>query len=494
MYLQIIRLEGTSKIKLSNITIYDINGEPIKIPKDVVTKQSSNYEENIGNSLNPKMILHNSINPLKNKTTITTGLEDGWWEIDLLNLIEISKIKISNTNIGTVLCMNSEREILFKEIRDGFFSFEYASDYIVHLPHTYNLSKIMSSGCILPSDKNGDGIVYKYQSCTSSDPKSCPPIYNNKLPKDIKVDTSNPDTKYGIIDKKNCKTLSNIDLVDSGEWSECNGTQKIRDWNICPRFTDCPEKKVKFMETQDCKNGELVWAAWSSCTNDEKGKGKKTRIATCIDPINGGKKCPNVPYTQTEDCVNVQLSEWSNWSKCESNKVTKTRTCTDGINGGLLCKDLDPKLMPLTITQPCNDGKLSDWSKWSKCDQGTQKRTRTCILPMNGGKECPNEDLEQTQVCKDGHLTEWSEWSKCNGSETYRTRKCIEPIGNGEPCPTNQRESLPCKNSWSECTMGFEQFNEYGDKRECTPVTNLTVSFILFIFLLILLFLFYKYR
>jgi hypothetical protein len=488
MYLQIIKVQGTNKIRLSNITLYDIYNQVIDIPKNAVTKQSSNYEENIGNSLMPKMILHNSISPLTGKTTMTSGLEDGWWEIDLLKLIEVGKIKISNTNVGSIQCMNSERQVLFKEIRDGFFSFEFFTDYTVHLPHTYNLSKKFTSDCIESSNK--DSIVYTYQSCTSSNPNSCPPIYNNKLPKGITVDKSDPDTKYGIIDQKTCKTIGNQNLVNSSEWSECNGTQKIRDWEVCPKFKDCPEKPVKFTETQDCKNGELVWSAWSTCGDNQK----KNRIATCIAPVNGGKKCPNVPYTQTEDCTNVKLSEWSNWSNCESGKVTKTRTCQDGTNGGLLCKDLDPKLMPIKITQHCSDAKFTEWSKWSACEDGTQKRNRECIQPVNGGKECPNEEIEQTQKCTNGTLTEWSEWSKCNGVESYRTRDCIKPTGNGKECQGTQRETVECKNSWSECTMGFEQFNESGEPRKCTPVFNLTLSFLMFIVLLIVLFLFYKYK
>lgn len=489
MYLQIIRLQGTNKIRLSKITLYDIYNEEIKIPKDVVTKQSSNYEENIGNSLNPKIIIHNSITPLTGITTITTGLEDGWWEIDLLKLTEVGKIKISDTNIGTIQCMNSNREILFKEIRDGFFSFEFFTDYIVHLPHTYNLSKKFTSKCIKDLKDSEDSFVYTYQSCTSSDPNSCPPIYNNKLHKSINVDFSNPDTKYGIIDKKTCKTINDYDLVNSSDWSECNGTQKIRDWEVCKNFTDCPKIPVKFTETQDCKNGELVWSAWSTCSDN----GKKDRIATCIDPINGGKKCPNVPYTQIEDCVNVKLSEWTDWGKCESGKISKTRTCQDGVNGGLLCKDLDEKLMPLKITKKCSDGYFTEWSKWSPCENNTQKRTRECIQPVNGGKECYGF-TEETQPCTNGKLSEWSEWSKCNGIESYRTRKCTDPIGNGEPCLGPQRETIECKNFWSECTMEFEQYNESGDIRKCTPVLNLTIIFIMVIILLSILFLFYKYR
>ena len=56
-----------------------------------------------------------------------------------------------------------------------------------------------------------------------------------------------------------------------------------------------------------------------------------------------------------------------------------------------------------------------------------------CILPVNGGKECYGF-TEEKQPCANGKLSDWSDWSKCNGIESYRTRKCNDPIGNGEPC------------------------------------------------------------
>lgn len=57
-----------------------------------------------------------------------------------------------------------------------------------------------------------------------------------------------------------------------------------------------------------------------------------------------------------------------------------------------------------------------------------------------------------------------------------------------------QRETTECQTHWSECTFGFEQYNELGEIRKCTPVLNLTITFIMFIILLIVLFLFYKYK
>ena len=454
MYLQIIRLEGAGKIRLSNITLYDIKGNVIKIPDNAVQLQSS-LDENPGFEI------------------ITKGTENGWWEIDLLKLIEIARIKVSNTNIGKVICMNSEREVLFTEIRDGYFSFEYFTDYTIHLPHTYQLSKIFSTGCL--KGINGEGTVYNYQSCTSSDPLACPPLYNNKLP--ITVDPI--EGKYGLIDSKNCKTLGTFDLINSTEWSECDGTHKSREWEICPGFTNCPNTKKLFTETQDCKNGELIWSQWTECDNN-----KRTRIATCVEPINGGKPCPNVPYTQTENCSNVLLSEWGPWSSCDKGVVTRTRTCIDGVNS--LCKD-----KVLVMTQQCTDGRLTEWSEWSKCEDNTQKRTRKCIEPINGGKVCSNEILEQEQKCADGKLTEWSEWSKCDGSNSYRTRECIQQVGHANPCPTEPlRESIKCTNTWSECNLNFEQFDQYNNKRNCTPMPVFFSSFCMLLILIIVLLLF----
>ena len=467
MYLQIIRLEGTSKIRLSNITLYDIKGNLVKIPNDAVAKQSSVDTDSA------------SIFPLNGETTITKGTENGWWEVDLLQLIEVARIKIGNTNIGKIICMNSERTILFTEIRDGYFSFEYFYDYIVHLPHIYTLSKIFSSGCI--KGANDEGTVYNYQSCTSDNELACPPLYNNKLPFTV------PDIngKYGVLSSKNCKTITDFNLVNSTEWSECENSHKTREWEICPQFTDCPETKKMFTETQDCKNGELIWSKWGECNDNTK---TKTRIATCVEPINGGKKCPNQDYTQTEKCTNAQLSEWSPWGNCENGKEIKTRTCQDGVNGSL-CKDEN-----LIMTQNCSDGKLTEWGEWSKCDDGTQKRTRTCIAPING-KNCPNDALEQEQTCKDAKLTEWSEWSKCDGNYSYRTRECIPPIGHAKDCPELPlRESKLCMNVWSDCNLNFEQYDQYGNKRNCTPMPIFSSSFILLVILIIILFLLNKYR
>jgi hypothetical protein len=498
MFLQIIRLEGTSLIHLSGIKIYDINNLEIKIPNNAKTKQSSLLKENIGNYLAAKWVIHNPNAPLKGEITKTAGTENGWWELDLGKLFEIGKIKIIKTNVGKIICMNEKKKELFTDIRDGFFNFENAPDYVINLPHTYYLGDKTVSDCI-------NGNIYEYQSCQSSDDLSCPSTYVPKKESPIHdlITDNDPLKKWGILKKKECGTVFDQDngtmykLVNATEWSECNNSAKIREWKECLNPKDkntCPPK-LPYVETQDCSNGHLIWDHWSSCDSDPKNPNKstKTRKATCLPPTNGGKPCPKVPYTETEECSNYTLTEWSEWSECKLQAdgtlgIKKTRECKDGSNGGLMCTDLD-STKPLEIIKPCSDGKLSKWSEWSDCKDNSQTRTRMCIEPVNGGKPCdPNAEMTQTQECKNGQITEWSQWSKCNGAFQTRSRECIEPVGHGVKCPSVPLYDMrPCENKWSECNLEFYRTNENGEKEMCTPVNTFTVIFAMLVLLLIVI-------
>lgn len=486
MFLQIIRLEGTGRIRLGNIHLYDLKNKLLEIPEDVKVFQSSNLEENIGNNISRKIQRSEATNPLENKDTKTTGTENGWWEIDLGRLIEVNRIVIGRTNVGKIICMNDQRIAVFSETRDGYFSYEYFPDYIIDLPKLYSLSVPVSLECI-------DGVIYTYQKCINSDLIGCPPVYNNVLPKEVINDikkTSNSfsfDTSgkevWGVIDKKECLKINTYDLVDPSEWSECNGTQRLRQWKKCKDTSkNCPDK-LPYLQVQNCRDSELVWSKWSECADN-----KKIRNAECTEGMNGGKPCPDArKLIQEQACTNVKLSEWSDWSVCNGNQRTKTRTCEDGTNGGVLCKDLDDS-KPLKVSQSCSDGKLSKWSEWSECNQGEQSRQRFCIEPINGGSECPKEEMTQTQKCSNGTLTQWSEWSKCDGAQRTRSRKCIEPTGNGAMCPYEPLyESQPCKNIWSECTLSFSQTNENHESRTCTPVNSIMVAFFIVLVLLIVI-------
>lgn len=511
MFVQIIRLEGTLQIKLSKIILYNIFNVEINLDTNVIkATQSSDgidydydYQENP--LLESKIVnskVYNAKNPIKGTLTKTSGNENGWWEIDLNSLIEIGKIKINQTNVGKIICMNSDRKILYTESRDGFFSFENPPDYIINLPHTYYLSDSTFTNCI-------NGKVYEYQSCKSSNELSCPPKYVPLLKSPIhhlitlssNTDTS-VDKKWAILSEKDCgeiydtKKNTKYNLKNPSLWSDCINSQKVRQWNDCEnKESNCPDN-LPYKETQSCSNGELVWGEWSSCTNNlnDPIKGTKSRKAICNPPVNGGEPCPDTPIIETKDCTNYQLSQWSDFTECKIQPdgtmgIARTRFCIDGTNGGTECKNL-PLNQSLIEIHPCSDGKPSQWSEWSKCESGEQNRTRQCILPVNGGKECdPNTILQETQKCADSVLSPWSQWSKCNGAYQTRDRICTPPIGAGIPCNSNEslHDIKPCTNVWSDCNLTFYQVNENGDSRSCTPTTNITILLALIVLLIIII-------
>ena len=95
------------------------------------------------------------------------------------------------------------------------------------------------------------------------------------------------------------------------------------------------------------------------------------------------------------DCV---VSDWSNWSRCENGIQRRSRTVLQQPrNGGAPCPTLEETIgCPPEII----DCEVSDWSDWSACDSGTQRRTRQVVTnPQNGGRPCPV--LEETQTCRD---------------------------------------------------------------------------------------------
>lgn len=166
-------------------------------------------------------------------------------------------------------------------------------------------------------------------------------------------------------------------------------------------------------------------------------------------------------------CVDGKLSNWSDW-KCIEGKATRTRECVPPLNGGKGCPN-----EPLQETAVCSDAKMTDWSDWSECDGSNLVRTRKCLSePVNGGAPCNN--LEEKKPCSNGRFTDWSEWSQCDGTEIKRTRKCLMPTNGGKPCPDEPRdESKPCSHGklseWSEwkCDGTISKRT-----RECIPPTN----------------------
>ncbi|XP_067682690.1 A disintegrin and metalloproteinase with thrombospondin motifs adt-1-like [Haliotis asinina] len=126
------------------------------------------------------------------------------------------------------------------------------------------------------------------------------------------------------------------------------------------------------------------------------------------------------------------------------------------------------------------DGVVSAWGAWNDhpcpvtCGvsaRKTKSRTRTCIPPKNGGKECPSLLTEtQSQYCGlngcpvNGGYSQWSEWSlvpctaTCGTNVTSvktRFRSCTNPAPNhgGRSCSGPSFETLSFTCSLSECPV-----------------------------------------
>lgn len=191
---------------------------------------------------------------------------------------------------------------------------------------------------------------------------------------------------------------------------------------------------------EDCVVSE--WSDWSKC-NTSCGDGMKMRTRKIIKPAGkGGKACP----------LEYQLNEMTN---CPDNPL-----CDN---------DGNPIINKITNNQQ-NNCVVSDWSEWSQCNpncgSGIKMRQRTIIKQAGeGGKTCPVdyqltniinciENLECPKVnCS---LGEWSQWTNCSNvcgiGKQERFRQIIEPSKFGDNCIEETRQEKVCN---TECILNI---------------------------------------
>ena len=251
-------------------------------------------------------------------------------------------------------------------------------------------------------------------------------------------------------------------------------TPPLNNGQMCPSL----KQDISCNNNSGCPVDCIVsdWSPLSSCSNT-CGTGIQTKTRNVLtQPQNDGIDCPplkqNVICNNTDGCdVNCAVSNWTDWSTCDTvcgtGKQTRTRTITTPQkNKGIICP-------PLIDTKTCNvtsgcvvDCSLNSWSDWSSCSNtcgdGIQSRTTTVkIEPRNNGLACP--PLQQDISCNnkstcpiDCEVSNWSDWSSCSNTcgqgFVQRTRSVITPsLNGGSICPKLTDISL-CYNS-SECPI-----------------------------------------
>ncbi|XP_046330803.2 A disintegrin and metalloproteinase with thrombospondin motifs adt-1-like isoform X14 [Haliotis rufescens] len=282
-----------------------------------------------------------------------------------------------------------------------------------------------------------------------------------------------------------------------GQWGECNetcGGGNQRRMRICQeglnggRNCSGPAEDFQTCNTHACPVDGVwrEWNEWSACSH-RCDTGTQTRNRTCDGPYYGGSDCvgsgSDVRNCNTHTCaVDGIFNDWSDWDACSATcgggDKLRQRTCHGPFYGGKDC------VGPREDTAPCNqhncpvDGIWAEWAKWSTCTLtcggGQQWRSRNCIGPFDGGKECPGP-RNVTQACStdhcpiDGVYGEWSSWGACSdtcgGGTQDRTRSCTAPKFGGVDCQDPAVDTMACNTNhcpvdgvwldwskWGECS------------------------------------------
>lgn len=388
------------------------------------------------------------------KNPSVTGTNDGWWTLDLGASYEniyvncytnASKIELLAENDGVLesytICPSCPRLSVDLNAHPVTNSNSWGASWREYYSEVTD--PIITINCI--QDAHWSGHVQACVKGTNSD--SCsgftPFAAINKPYRSLVPQFNNNRQAYyyKIIDETPCgyDTLPGGLQVGDKKQDGCVVTYNTCIGDNCFKRPD----GTKFYQEKiiGCVDGRLSnWTPWK-CDN-----GQATRKRECIQPLNGGKPCPDQPLVETTTCSDGKPGEWGAWI-CDGKNAKSTRTCEAPVNGGAPCPELERN-------HECSHGRLTEWGSWI-CDGKQSKKTRSCIQPTYGGNQCPNEPLEELQECSHGRLTEWSKWTDCDGKNKSRKRECIPPKFNGNPCPNESLEETEvCSNGsltkWSD--------------------------------------------
>lgn len=224
------------------------------------------------------------------------------------------------------------------------------------------------------------------------------------------------------------------------------------------------------------------WSGYSGCTSTfdpvsgSSSAGTQTRSRGIrVTRRGGGASCTG-PSVQTRQCSGCQLSQWTGFGGCpdpsEKSGGTGTRVRTRHIianptNGGPGCNGITFNAQGFQEDRAECAHCEWHWSEWSICD-GT-RRQRSVVVdkqPANGGKACPTEG--ESELCTNCDATEWSAFTSCTSGKQKRTRRVIvEASANGVQCAAKagsiETEEVLCE----ECAT-----TEWQEWSVCKTTTN----------------------
>lgn len=148
-----------------------------------------------------------------------------------------------------------------------------------------------------------------------------------------------------------------------------------------------------------------------------------------------------------KDCV---WNEWSSWGSCIMGSQTRSRTVrTQGSCGGNECQEARDSLQSKACCQPV-DCVWDNWSDWSTCNLGVQRRWRRRRVNADcGGKRCDGPEGQEQACCtpKDCTWREWSEWSACLNGRKSRSRRVNQEPSCGGKCEGSKELTVTCESN-----------------------------------------------
>eukprot|EP00929_Paragymnodinium_shiwhaense_P022475 TRINITY_DN14355_c0_g1_i1.p1 TRINITY_DN14355_c0_g1~~TRINITY_DN14355_c0_g1_i1.p1 ORF type:complete len:1588 (-),score=276.87 TRINITY_DN14355_c0_g1_i1:155-4918(-) len=267
-------------------------------------------------------------------------------------------------------------------------------------------------------------------------------------------------------------------LFKSTESLTCMGTQfdKLK----------CPGTEKECMP--GCKPQNCVWGAWGkwhepTCEGlSERSRVIATRSNDCGEPCTG----PTVEtkFVEGTECgpQPCLLSEWTEWSACESDTDQSHRS--RGIrqyarNNGKNCEGNTLQTRACSMKVDVQDCELSPWSDWLPCTKtcggGYRLRHREISVHAAGGGAPCADDVQELQSCaekcckgstevRDCELSAWTEWSACKDCQMSRVREMVQHAANGgKPCNGTTSETQPCQHQSDDC-----QLSEWENWEDCS--------------------------
>eukprot|EP01013_Petalomonas_cantuscygni_P015357 TRINITY_DN3164_c0_g1_i1.p1 TRINITY_DN3164_c0_g1~~TRINITY_DN3164_c0_g1_i1.p1 ORF type:complete len:6949 (+),score=1286.42 TRINITY_DN3164_c0_g1_i1:147-20993(+) len=261
-----------------------------------------------------------------------------------------------------------------------------------------------------------------------------------------------------------------VTQLPQGNGGACPPLRKEDECNVQPCAPDC--KYGAWIDTTPCTmtcgGGTKTEARSVTCSNCDAGKvtaqcGGAERTVVCND-----QACPT-------DC---QVSEWYQWSACDSGcgNGTQTRSrsiLTEPKDGGAPCPDLTERKECSSDPCPAN----CQYGSWiattpctARCGGGTMTQARQ-VTARDGDLTACTEPKERIVACNevpcpvDCEVSAWESGpcsAKCGGGTLTMTRRVTtQPVGTGTPCPALTQTS-PCNTAPCAPTCEYSPWAEVG--------------------------------